>query len=141
MEQKTEANKVVLHYKTGNIVKGMTYDFVAEKPIFHIVHQDGNIEEVETEKLKAVFFVKTYEGNKDYQEAKGFGKIDPVTFRGLKIKVIFFDNEVLYGGTLGYNKTRKGFFVIPADPDSNNLRIYVVASAVKEVKLGSQAEA
>ncbi|MEO0190109.1 MAG: hypothetical protein ABIL70_09825 [candidate division WOR-3 bacterium] len=141
MEQKTEANRVVLHYKNGNVVKGMTHDFVPEKPKFHLVHQDGNIEEIQTELLKAVFFVKTYEGNKDYQEVKGFSKIDPVTFRGMKIKVTFTDNEVIYGATLGYNKTRKGFFIFPADPDSNNLRIYVVASAVKEVKLGSQAEA
>ncbi len=140
MEQKTEANKVVLHYKTGNVVKGMTHDFVAEKPKFHLIHQDGHIEEIETEKLKAVFFVKSYEGNKDYQDVKGFSKIDPVTFRGMKIKVTFQDNEVIYGATLGYNKTRKGFFVLPADPESNNIRIYVVASAVKDVKLGSQAE-
>jgi len=140
MEQKTEANRVVLHYKNGSIVKGMTHDFVAEKPKFHLIHQDGHIEEIQTELLKAVFFVKSYEGNKDYQEAKGFGKIDPVTFRGMKIKVTFKDNEVIYGATLGYNKTRKGFFVLPADPESNNIRIYVVASAVNDVKLGTQAE-
>jgi hypothetical protein len=141
MEQKTtEANRIVIHYKNGNVAKGITHDFVPEKPKFHLVHQDGSIEEIDTESLKAVFFVKTYEGKKDYQEVGGFGKIDPVTFRGMKIKITFKDNEVVYGSTLGYNKTRKGFFVLPADPESNNLRIYVVASAVREVKLGSQAE-
>jgi hypothetical protein len=50
------------------------------------------------------------------------------------------DNEVIYGSTMGYNKQRKGFFVLPADPASNNVRIYVVASAIKEIKLGSLAE-
>lgn len=142
MEQKiTEANRVVIHYKSGNVAKGMIHDFVPEKSKFHLVHRDGKIEDIEVESLKAVFFVKSYEGKKDYQESKGFGKIDPITFRGMKIKITFFDNEVIYGATMGYNKTRKGFFIFPADPDSNNIRIYVVASAVKEVKLGSQAEA
>ncbi len=142
MEDKaTELNRIVVHYKNGNIVKGITHDFVPEKPKFHLVHQDGRIEDVDTELLKAVFFVKSYEGNKDYQDAKGFAKIDPIKFRGMKIKVTFFDNEVIYGATMGYNKNRKGFFIFPADPDSNNIRIYVVASAIKEVKLGSQAEA
>ncbi len=143
MEDKTaiELNRIVVHYKNGNIVKGITHDFVPEKPKFHLVHQDGKTEEIDTELLKAVFFVKSYEGNKDYQEAKGFAKIDPIKFRGMKIKVTFLDNEVIYGATMGYNKNRKGFFIFPADPDSNNIRIYVVASAIKEVKLGSQAEA
>ncbi|MGQ9464413.1 MAG: DUF6982 domain-containing protein [bacterium] len=143
MENKTstEVNRIVLHYKNGNIIKGITHDFVPEKSQFHLVHLDGKIEEINTETLKAIFFVKSYEGKKDYAEAKGFTKVDPVSFRGMKIKITFIDNEVIYGATMGYNKTRKGFFIIPADPDSNNIRIYVVASAVKEVKLGSQAEA
>jgi len=143
MEEKitTEANRIVVHFKNGNVIKGMTHDFVPEKPKFHLVYQDGKIEDINTESLKAVFFVRSYEGKKDYREVKGFGKIDPITFRGMKIKITFIDNEVIYGSTLGYNKTRKGFFIFPADPDSNNIRIYIIASAIKEVKLGSQAEA
>ncbi len=136
-----EANRIVVRFKNGNVLKGITHDFVPEKPKFHLIHQDGHTEEIDTEALKAVFFVKSYEGNSQYQEVKGFSKVDPVTFRGMKIKVTFIDNETIYGSTLGYNKNRKGFFIFPADPDSNNIRIYVVASAVKEVKLGSQAEA
>lgn len=125
--------------KTSTEAKGITHDFVQEKPKFHLVHQDGKIEEINTESLKAVFFVKSYEGKKTCSKVKGFTRVDPIAFRGMKIKVTSFDNEVIYGATLGYNKTRKGFFVTPADPDSNNIRIYVAASAVKDVKLGSQA--
>ncbi len=137
----TEINRIVVRFKNGNILKGVTRDFIPEKPKFHIIHPDERIQEIDTETMKAIFFVKSYEGNKDHQDAKGFANIDPVTFRGMKIKVTFFDNETVYGSTMGYNKNRKGFFILPADPNSNNIRIYVVASAVKEVKLGSQAEA
>ncbi len=135
-----EVNRIVLHYKNAVVVKGVTHDFVPEKPKFHLVHQDGRIEEVDTESLKAVFFVKTYEGDKGYQEKKGFSGFDPKYLRGIKIKITFLDNEVVYGSTMGYNKQRKGFFVLPADPAGNNIRIYVVASAIKDVKLGSLAE-
>jgi len=139
-EQAAEANRIVVHFKNGAVCKGITHDFIPEKPKFHLNHLDGRIEEVDTELLKAIFFVKNYEGNKSHQDKKGFAGIDTKDTRGLKIKVTFADNEIIYGSTLGYNKQRKGFFVLPIDPESNNIRIYVVASSVKDVKLGSQAE-
>jgi hypothetical protein len=136
----SEANKVVVHYKNGGVIKGMTLDFVAEKPKFHLTHTDQRIEEIDTESAKAIFFVKSFEGNKDYKEPKDFTGVNPKDLRGLKVKVIFQDNETILGSTLGYNKQRKGFFILPLDPQSNNIRIYVVASAVKEIKLGSLAD-
>ena len=45
----------------------------------------------------------------------------------------FKDGEELLGTTQGYQPDRPGFFVIPADPESNNERCYVVASATEEV--------
>ncbi len=136
----TETNKIVVHFKNGVILKGLTHDFIPEKPKFHLTHQDGKIEEIDTESLKAIFFVKSYEGDKSYMDKKGFAGVDPKNIRGLKIKITFFDNEVIYGSTMGYSKQRKGFFVLPVDPASNNIRIYVVASSIKDVKLGSLAE-
>jgi len=135
-----EANKVVVHYKNGGVIKGMTLDFVAEKPKFHLTHMDQKIEEIDTESTKAIFFVKSFEGNKDYKEPRDFTGVNPKDIRGLKVKVIFQDNETVLGSTMGYNKQRKGFFILPVDPQSNNTRIYVVASAIKEIKLGSLAD-
>ena len=133
-----EVNKIVVHYKNGSVIKGTTHDFVPEKPKFHFTHQDNRIEEIDTETAKAIFFVKNFEGNKDRQEKKDFSGINPSSIRGLKIKVTFMDNETIIGSTMGYNKQRKGFFILPIDPECNNIRVYVVASALKDVKLGSQ---
>jgi hypothetical protein len=130
----------VVRFKNGIVYKGVTHDFVPEKPMFHLKHIDGKVEEIDVESLKAIFFVKTFEGNKTRQDRKGFSGLDQHSIRGLKVKVTFVDNETIYGSTLGYNKQRKGFFVMPTDPNSNNARIYVIASSVKDVKLGSQAE-
>jgi hypothetical protein len=53
---------------------------------------------------------------------------------GQKVEVTFIDGEVLIGSTLGYDPKRQGFFVLPADPKSNNLRVYVVSSFVEKVR-------
>ncbi len=79
--------------------------------------------------IKAVFFVKTFEGNKEYNERKEFITGDRV--QGRRVEVIFADGEVLRGTTVGYDPQRLGFFLIPVDPDSNNIRIFVISNAVK----------
>lgn len=139
-----ERNRIVVHYKDGRLLKGFTHDFTPIKDIFHITSEmdsdKGKIYEVFCPQLKAIFFVKTLQGDAAYKEKKKFEDVDASTLRGIKIKVEFNDGEVLRGISLGYSKNRKGFFVIPVDPKSNNERVYVVASSVRDVKLGSAAE-
>ena len=79
--------------------------------------------------LKAVFFVKDHVGNKHYQEKKAFDRLVP----GRKLQVVFKDGETIVGSTTAYDGARPGFFMTPADPQSNNDRIYVVARAVRAV--------
>lgn len=140
----TERNRIVVHFKDGRLLKGYTHDFTPVKDTFHLtseLEQDkGKIYEVFCPNLKAIFFVKTLSGNKDYKEKKRFDEVNTSGLRGIKIKVEFKDGEVMCGISLGYSKQRKGFFVVPVDPQSNNERVYVLASAVRDVKLGSAAE-
>ncbi len=139
----TERNRIVVHFKDGRLVKGYTHDFNPVKDSFHInteLGQDkGKITEVFCPNLKAIFFVKTLEGNANYKEKKRFDEVDTTNLRGIKIKIEFNDGEVMCGISLGYSKNRKGFFIIPVDPQSNNERVYVIASSVRSVKLGSAA--
>ena len=46
----------------------------------------------------------------------------------------FLDGEEMSGFTMGYSAEKQGFFLNPADPDSNNTRVYVLNAAVAEVK-------
>jgi hypothetical protein len=48
---------------------------------------------------------------------------------GRKIGVVFKDGEVLVGTTQGYDRSRPGFFVVPADAESNDERVYVRLAA------------
>jgi len=43
--------------------------------------------------------------------------------------VIIKDQEIPVGTTQGYDPGRPGFFVIPADTEANNERVFVVMAA------------
>lgn len=139
-----QRNRVVVRFGDGRLLKGYTHDFLPEKELFHLIEDvaagEGAIHEVKISDLKAVFFVKSFAGNKDYNEKKNFKEIDPAALHGIKIKVTFMDGEVLCGISLGYNKTKKGFFIVPIDPLSNNDRIYVIAASTTKVVVGPAAE-
>jgi hypothetical protein len=130
-------NKTVAHYQGGKLFKGVTNDFFPNKDMFHLVPVEAvpgsRPVELLVNGLKALFFVKDYAGNPDYHEKKDFDPSLPLT--GRKIKVLFKDGELMVGTTNGYQPTRPGFFLIPADPKSNNERCFVVAEATKEVSL------
>ena len=123
-------NKVVLRFKDGTIMKGNTSDFFPNKVRFHLSHLSGNVEEIDVEELKAMFFVKDFKGNKDHYKKYN----DTVHGAGKKIKVDFSDGESIIGYALGYSDDRQGFFMTPADLDGNNDRVFVVKSATKSVE-------
>ena len=54
--------------------------------------------------------------------------------QGRKIEVIFRDGETILGKTEGYNPPKLGFFMVPGDPASNNIRVFVINKNAKEVR-------
>jgi hypothetical protein len=54
--------------------------------------------------------------------------------QGRKVVVTFQDGEVLTGSTLGYRAGDRGFFMQPADSQSNNLRVFVVPGSKHQVR-------
>lgn len=136
-----EINKVVVHHSNGNLTKGTTQDFFPNRPLFHIQPVDGqSAREIRTKDLKAVFFVKDYAGNKTRKDVKGFVEGPGETGQGKKIAVRFKDGEFLCGYSLSYSPDRLGFFMFPADANTNNLRVFVVTTATVEVKAGPAAD-
>ncbi|MEK7362528.1 MAG: hypothetical protein AAB016_01015 [candidate division NC10 bacterium] len=133
-----ERGKMVVRYVDGRIIKGYSHDFYADKPHFHLVPSVAGFSfsdeatEVRVQDLKAVFFVRDFAGDPSYNERKKFaeGERPP----GRKVEVTFKDGEVLVGSTVGYDRTRPVFFFIPADPKSNNQRVFVVCAAVTKVR-------
>jgi hypothetical protein len=130
-------NLVVARYRDGRTVKGTTYDFGPQKKGFHVVplgEEAGRVSEILLSDLKAVFFVKSLEGRQDHPHPKEGTEEKSEPAGLIKVKITFFDGETLVGATHGYAPEREGFFIVPLEGDSNNLRIFVIAKAVKQVE-------
>jgi len=129
-------NKVVVRFADGRVVKGMTADFLPTKDLFHLNVSTESVGakpvEISTSDLKALFFVRDFDGDPKHVESNEFDPAQPPA--GRKIRVVFKDGEVLVGTTTGYQPGRPGFFLVPADSDSNVERCYVVTAAAREVK-------
>jgi len=126
--------KVVARYVDGESLKGYSQDFHAARGDFSIRprHTAPASEAiiVPLTRLKAVFFVRNFAGNPGYVERTDVAS----TEKGRRIAVTLVDNEVIVGTTLGYRSGGQGFFVTPLDPRSNNIRIFVVSNAVRQVR-------
>ena len=130
-------NKIVARFADGRTLKGSTSDFVPTKDAFHVA-EDGtplNVRPVlvQVKELKAIFFVRDLTGTPSRTKRNDFDPAKPVM--GKKITVVFADGETMVGTTQGYQPGRPGFFMVPADPDSNTERCYVVAAATSSVTL------
>jgi hypothetical protein len=130
-----EPVKVVVRYVNGKRVKGFSQDFFPNKDRFRVypaAKPSGEATEVLVKELKAVFFVQDFAGNSLYNERKKY--LEGEKPSGRKVEVTFMDGEVLVGTTLGYDPSRPGFFLFPADPKGNNIRVFAVSTAVKKVR-------
>ncbi|MDI6739930.1 MAG: hypothetical protein QME74_06155 [Candidatus Edwardsbacteria bacterium] len=127
-------SKLVVRYLDGRVIKGRTLDFSSTKDSFHVttLDQPPVSTEVRLVQVKAVFFVKDFAGNPGYDERTDY---DPgQRILGRKMQVTFDDGEALVGVAEVYMPNRKGFILFPADKNSNAEKVFVVNSAVREVK-------
>jgi hypothetical protein len=128
-------NKIVVHEKSGNVIKGTTADFLPKRPLFHLSVGGMHGEEMKKifiNDLKAVFFVRDFSGNKDYQETKN---PDGLPGSGKKIRAVFKDGETISGYTHVFNMDQPGFFLIPLDQKSNNERVFIVFSSLSTLEV------
>ena len=124
------SNKVVVKFKDNTVKKGTTNDLFPNKNQFHLEEMNGEIVEISIEDLKAVFFVKDFDGNKLHQ--KNYS--DEIGGAGKRIKVRFLDGETIIGYTSGYSPDRQGFYLTPADVQGNNERVFIVSSATEKAE-------
>jgi hypothetical protein len=128
-------NKIVVHLKQGKIHKGVTHDFDPATETFHLLPAEGGGVpiRVRVDDMKALFYVKDYIGNRDFVARRQF---DEAHRAARKAIVSFRDGEEIWGilGE-GADENGAGFYFFPADERDNNIRIFVVRSAMKELRL------
>ncbi len=136
-----EINKVVAHMLDGSMVKGTTQDFFPNRAMFHVQPIDGTpAHHIYVRDLKALFFVRDFDGINGRKRLNGFGSDADSRAQGKRIAVHFKDGELLCGYTLSYSPDRDSFFMLPVDGGSNNLRVYIASQATVEVRVGDAAE-
>ena len=128
-------SKVVARFRDGRTVKGYLLGFTPGADVFHIVPPGPDkhtVEAVSVSDLKAIFFVKSFHGDRYREKSNGFAKQALRETVKLKVKVTFHDAEVLYGTTNRCPK-EKNFFLTPTDKSNNNDRVYVVGDSTLSV--------
>ena len=140
-----DIQRVVVRFTDGKILKGHVRNFSANE-IFVLLEEVGTRTEqsIPIEELKAIFFVKTFEGVSGYRDKKVYGIRKNI---GRKVYIRFNDGESMVGfldGEIPWKKgfflskpdsKHRGFFLIPVDADSNNIRVFVVGTAIKDITL------
>jgi hypothetical protein len=124
--------KVVARFRDGHLVRGYTADFHPSRPQLHLSAEPHSSETLflQLAQLKALFFVRDFAGDQMRVDRHDFGNAP----QGRKVAVTFHDGEILIGSTLGYRGEGNGFFVNPADPRSNNVRVFVAPGATQQIK-------
>jgi hypothetical protein len=125
---------VIARYMDGRLIKGTTRNFDSADRYFHIEPPEspyGEGERILYDELKAIFFVKTLEGRRDYEEKKSFKGAKGY---GNKVEVKFTDGEKVVGYLYKLDRSHRGVFLYPVDPDSNNDRIFALYHAIESLQ-------
>ena len=135
--------KAVMRFSNGEILKGYLKEFSPD--LAKLTLKEAGTDKahlVRIEDVKAVFFVRSFEGDNAYKEKKSYGVSKP---KGRKVYIKFKDGESMVGfldGEVPWDKgfflskqdhEKKGFFLLPVDEDANNIKVFVVVSSVDYV--------
>jgi hypothetical protein len=128
------SNKIVARYKDGRTVKGTSLDLDPGRPTCHVRTPEGKTVELQLRDLKALFFVRSLEGDSTHQEDRALAPEDLRSLGLTLVSMTFGDGEVIVGLTIRCPPNRPFFFVLPVDSKSNNLRMLVNRDAVVSMK-------
>jgi hypothetical protein len=124
------SKQVVARFQDGRLLKGTSLDVGPDRPTFHIRPLAGPVMEVRLRDLKALYFVRSLDGNPDRRDRKSADPLDPRARGSRVVGMQFADGEFLVGLTIACPPKRPYFFALPVDPKSNNIRILVNRDAV-----------
>jgi hypothetical protein len=133
--------KVVVRFADGSLLRGylspeeeVALQTNAVEP-FVVRGVGGHSQEVKPSEIKAIFFVKSFEGSSNYSEFKVF--TNRPNGRGVWIRVHFRDGEVMEGVTPNSLSTyfNPVFYLTPPDPASNNQTVLVSKRSLREMQV------
>lgn len=128
------SNKVIARCLDGRLLKGVGLNVDPARATFHIRPSESKPVEIRLDEIKALFFVRSLEGDRDHLEARTPVADDPRACGATIVSMQFNDGEVMVGMMISYPPNRPYFFIVPVDPTSNNIRVLVNRSAVVAIE-------
>lgn len=128
------SHKVVARFRNGRVIKGYSVDAGVGNPAFHVRRADGSIARIRLEDLKALFFVRSLDGNAKRHENRIADADDPRSLSSTVVTVVFMDGEVMTGMINRFPALDAFFVLVPVDRESNNLRVLINRAAVAVVE-------
>jgi hypothetical protein len=142
VDERRENQKVILRFIDGKMLKGYIQDLKIAEEYLYLEDESNHQLKVRLKELKAIFYVRKFEGERGHQEKKVFTGTRPGAKR---VFVKFKDGETIMGNMEGQIPWQRGFFlesmkekaftIVPVDESSNNTKILVVTTAVKDVAM------
>jgi hypothetical protein len=126
-----ELRKVVLRYLDGQVVRAYAPLFEEGSDPVPAADISGAPLFVPLSQLKAVFFVRTFTGNPDYDPPRT-SESAPARGSGRTVLLQFGDGERVAGEVHEKSDLAKGFYLTVLDPEDNNLLAYVNPASLAE---------
>ncbi len=123
-------DRMVIRFLDGKVIKAFGDNFLPAEDRIMVMECDGPMRTIELSAVKMVCFVKQFvtDSHSTHKPAP------PLIYQavpGRKITLAFKDGEVVKGVATLEAEPKRGFFITPLNPNSNNLQIYVNPSALK----------
>lgn len=138
-------DRVVVHLRSGKLWKGYLIRFSPKDGSVAVrleSESTGKPSEARFSDLKAIYYVRSLTGDRRSTRKRYFQKSPR---RGDRVMVRFKDGEILCGYTGEKFPWKKGFLaaadpgsngfsIFPADPQDNNLKIFISNEAVEDIR-------
>ena len=123
---------MVLKFLDGTTLKGFGSVISPGETIMEFKDLEEKIHWIELPKVKGAFYVKSFEGTG--HKARSTQQIFTLS-SGQKVRVTFKDGETQEGFVNDVTRLPQavGFYLVPADPITNNIRSWVNREAVMTV--------
>jgi hypothetical protein len=128
------SHRVVARFSDGRLIKGTSVDVAPGRPMCHIQTADSGSVPVALAELKALFFVRDLNSDPEPDAEPNRGAAATRLPGTKRIDVRFRDGEEMWGLVNRYPPPRPFFFLLPANPGSNNIRILVNRAAVVSMR-------
>jgi len=136
MRRNSDLGKVVIQTRDKKIYRGFSKsEFISESNV-KIIDAKGDQREMPLESLKAVFFVRDFDGNPEYDVVR-FLNPNTKNPRWIIAEVHFKDGEVVEGRVRNNFEflNDPGFYLWPSDEIGNTELMYLVKEAVKGFRI------